>query len=51
MAPTRRASTPDQEQTVDLYANGIIDRLTLDYGDFTVDAVLKTLEAVPSPGC
>lgn len=44
-------STPDQEQTVDLYANGIIDKLTLDYGDFTVDAVLKTLEAVPSPGC
>jgi len=45
------SSTPDQEQTVDLYANGIIDRLTLDYGDFTVDAVLKTLEAVPGPGC
>ncbi|HXQ42960.1 MAG TPA: DUF1849 family protein [Candidatus Udaeobacter sp.] len=45
------SSTPDQEQTVDLYANGIIDKLTLDYGDFTVDAVLKTLEAVPSPGC
>lgn len=44
-------STPDQEQTVDLYANGIIDRLTLDYGDFTVDAVLKTLEEIPAPGC
>src|SRR5579871_277330 len=45
------SSTPDQEQTVDLYANGIIGKLTLDYGDFTVDAVLKKLEAVPSPGC
>jgi hypothetical protein len=45
------SSTPDQEQTVDLYANGIIDRLTLDYGDFTVDAALKTLEGIPAPGC
>ena len=45
------SSAPDQEQTVYLYANGIIERLTLDYGDFTVDAVLKTLEALPAPGC
>jgi hypothetical protein len=45
------SSVPDQEQMVDLYGNGIIDRLTLDYGDFTVDAALKSLEALPAPGC
>lgn len=43
--------TPDQEQMVDLYANGITDRLTLDYGQFSVDAVLKTIAALPAPGC
>jgi hypothetical protein len=44
-------STPEQEQAVSLYANGVIDRLTLDFGSFTVDAVLKKLEALPASGC
>jgi hypothetical protein len=44
-------STPQQEQSVSLYADGVIDRLTMDYGSFTVDAALKKLEALPAPGC
>jgi hypothetical protein len=44
-------ATPQQEQSVSIYANGVIDRLGLDYGSFTVDAVLKKLEGLPAPGC
>jgi len=44
-------ATPQQEQSVSIYANGVIDRMTLDYGSFTVDAVLKKLEGLPAPGC
>src|SRR6516165_1675119 len=44
-------STPEQEQAVSIYANGVIDRLTMDYGSFTVDAALKKLEALPASGC
>jgi hypothetical protein len=44
-------ATPQQEQGVSIYANGVIDRLSLDYGSFTVDAVLKKLEGLPAPGC
>jgi hypothetical protein len=42
---------PEQEQTVSIYANGVIDRLTLDYGNFRLEAALKQLEALPAPGC
>jgi len=44
-------STPEQEQSVSIYGNGVIDRLTMDYGSFTVDAALKKLEALPASGC
>jgi hypothetical protein len=44
-------ATPDQEQSLGLYGDGVIDRLTLDYGSFTVDAVLKKLEPLAAPGC
>ena len=47
-ATTGDEATPQQEQSVSIYANGVIDRLTLDYGSFTVDAVLK--EAGGAPG-
>ena len=50
-ATTGDEATPQQEQSVSIYANGVIDRLTLDYGSFTVDAVLKRLEGLPAPGC
>jgi hypothetical protein len=50
-ATTGDEATPQQEQSVSIYANGVIDRLTQDYGSFTVDAVLKKLEGLPAPGC
>ena len=49
--PEGKEATPEQEQTVSIYPNGVIDRLTLDFGGFKVDAVLKKLEALPAPGC
>jgi EipB-like len=43
--------TPEHEQRLTVYGNGIVDRLTLEYGQFTVDAALQKLEALPAPGC
>jgi hypothetical protein len=45
------ASEPTSEQAFRLYANGIIDDLTIDHGDFVIGATLETLEAVPAPDC
>ena len=42
---------PEQEQGMRLYANGIADQMTFDYGDFSVSARLKELEALPPSGC
>ena len=44
-------SLPEQEQGLRLYANGVADQLTFDYGDFSVSATLLELEALPSSGC
>ncbi len=49
--PGGSETTPDQEQAISMYGNGVIDRLTLDYGSFKVDAVLKKLEALAAPAC
>jgi hypothetical protein len=50
-APGGNQSTPEHEQTLSVYGNGIVGNLTLDYGAFTVDAVLTKLEGLPAPGC
>jgi hypothetical protein len=42
---------PEQEQGMRLYANGIADQMTFDYGDFSVSARLRELEALPPSGC
>ncbi|HMB74788.1 MAG TPA: DUF1849 family protein [Kiloniellaceae bacterium] len=42
---------PEQEQGMRLYANGIADQMTFDYGDFSVSARLTELEALPPSGC
>lgn len=42
---------PEHEQQLQVYGNGIVDRLSLDYGSFNVDAALKKLEALGPPGC
>ncbi len=42
---------PDREQGFRIFANGVVDELTLDYGDFTIDGTLEDLSALPDPGC
>lgn len=44
-------SLPEQEQGMRLYANGVADQMTFDYGDFSVSARLSELEALPASGC
>jgi hypothetical protein len=41
---------PEHEQDLRLYRNGVAEDLVLQYGDFSVRAALKQLEALP-PGC
>ena len=50
-APEGQAAEPEHEQQLDLFANGVVDELELDYGDFTVLAALKKLEPLPDPKC
>jgi hypothetical protein len=44
-------STPDYELGLRLFDNGVADDFELDYGSFTVDAVLKSIEALSRPKC
>ncbi len=44
-------SEPEHEQTLRLYANGIVDEMLLDYGDFVLRADLSLLEALPPLDC
>ena len=50
-SPGGSQSTPEHEQTLSVYANGIVGRLSQDYGNFTVDAILTKVEPVPAAGC
>lgn len=50
-APDNQTGTPDYEMTMMLLENGIATALTIDYGDFVVDATLETLEPLPQPTC
>jgi hypothetical protein len=44
-------SEPEHEQGLRLYANGIVDEMLLDYGDFVLRADLQVLEALPEFDC
>jgi hypothetical protein len=44
-------SEPEHEQALRLYANGIVDEMLLDYGDFVLRADLGVLEALPEIEC
>ena len=44
-------AAPEHEQTLRLFANGVVDEMLLDYGDFVLKADLAVLEALPDPGC
>jgi hypothetical protein len=47
----KEAVVPEHEQFVRMYANGVVDSLLIDYGDYTVDAQLKKVEALPPQSC
>ncbi len=42
---------PEHEQALRLYANGVIDEMLLDYGDFVLRADLSLIEALPEIEC
>src|SRR3546814_3212622 len=42
---------PEQEQAVRLFANGVVDEMRLDYGEFELDADLHELSPLPRPRC
>jgi hypothetical protein len=44
-------TTPDYELGLRIFDNGVADNFELDYGTFTVDAGLKTLEPLSKPKC
>jgi len=46
-----KSSEPSYEMSATMHSNGIASDLVLDYGDFTVNVTLKTLEALPKPSC
>jgi hypothetical protein len=50
-APGGNQATPEHEQVLSVYANGIVSKISMNYGSFTVDGVLRKLEALPSAGC
>ena len=42
---------PEQEQGLRIFANGVVDELELDYGDFVVKAHLRELKPFEAPDC
>jgi hypothetical protein len=42
---------PEYEHTFHLQPNGVISYYEIDYGDFSVDAQLVEIEALPAPIC
>ncbi len=50
--PTKSDSAaPEYEMSMLLLHNGIAEAMQIDYGDFTINAVLETLEPLPKPHC
>jgi hypothetical protein len=49
--PDDTEGTPQSEQSVRYYANGVAGTLTLDYGDFVVRAELTELKSLDRPDC
>jgi hypothetical protein len=44
-------STPDSEQSMRLYANGVVGLFEFDLGGFKIRALLDQLKLQPAPGC
>ncbi|WP_148219279.1 cell envelope integrity EipB family protein [Azospirillum sp. B510] len=45
------SAQPEYEMSLNLLENGIAESMLIDYGDFTVNAVLEKIEALPKSGC
>ena len=45
------AAQPEYEMSLRLLQNGIAESMQIDYGDFTIKAILETLQALPKSGC
>ena len=45
------AAQPEYEMSLRLLQNGVAESMQIDYGDFTVNAVLEKIEALPKSGC
>ena len=45
------AAEPEHEQALRLFANGLVDEMLLDYGDFALKADLRSAEALPELQC
>ncbi len=50
-APDAASLEPEQEQGLRLFANGVVDEMRLDYGEFVLDADLTELAQLPLPNC
>ena len=46
-----QTGAPEQEQGLRIFANGVVDELELDYGDFVVKARLRELKPFEAPDC
>jgi hypothetical protein len=47
----RRTPEPDREQGFRVFANGVVDELEIDYGEFSIDAALEDLTSLPEASC
>ena len=45
------AAQPEYEMSLRLLQNGVAESMQIDYGDFTVNAILEKVEALPKSGC
>ncbi len=45
------APQPEYEMSLHLLQNGVAESMQIDYGDFTVNAILEKIEALPKSGC
>jgi len=48
---TSASEEPDYEIQMDLLSNGVARTMTLDYGDFVLDAELRVIEPTTAPEC
>lgn len=47
----QETALPEREQGFRVFANGVVDELVIDYGDFSIDASLEDLSPLPEPSC